>query len=94
MTHLSLHCKESAGQNTFSLKSEEVFVKENYILSTERVICLTQFYSDLKIELRLEFVFKGKGTRTQLTPLKGVHYQQAPKGSHRTEQILGVIDSH
>ena len=45
------------------------------MLSIERVICLTQFYSDLKIELKLEFVFKGKGTRTQLTPPKGVHYQ-------------------
>ena len=37
-------------------------------------------------------MFKGKGKRTHLTPPKVVHYQWAPKGSYRTEQILGMID--
>ena len=37
-------------------------------------------------------MFKGKSTRTNLIPPKGVHYQWAPKGSYQTEQILGVID--
>ena len=37
-------------------------------------------------------MFKAKGTRTHLTPPKGVHYQWSPKGSYRIEQILGVID--
>ena len=33
-----------------------------------------------------------KGTRTHLTLPKGVHYQWAPKGSYRIDQILGVVD--
>ena len=89
---MPLHRNESASQKTLSLKSEEVFVKENYMLSRERVTCFTQLCSDPKIELKPEFVFKGKGTRTHLTPPKGVHYQWAPKGSYRMEQILGMID--
>ena len=38
-------------------------------------------------------MFKGKGSRTPFTPPKGVHYQWAPKGSYRIEQILGMIDN-
>ena len=37
-------------------------------------------------------MFKGKGTRTHLTPRKGVHYQWTPKGSYRIEQILDMIN--
>ena len=38
-----LHSNESASasQKTLSLKSEEVLVKENYMLSRERVTCFT-----------------------------------------------------
>ena len=36
-------------------------------------------------------MFNGKGTRTHLTPPKGVHYQWARKGSYRIEQNLGVM---
>ena len=89
---MSLHRKESASQKTFSLKSEEVFVKENYMLARERVTCFTQLCTDPKIDLKLEFVFNGKGTRTHFTPLKGVHYQWAPKESYQIEQILSMID--
>ena len=79
---MPLHRNESASQETLSLKSKEVFVKE------------TTFgpKTDLKAELKPKFVFKGKGTRTHVTPPKGVHYQWAPKGSYRIEQILGMID--
>ena len=84
---MSLHRNESASQKTLSLKSEEVFVKENYILSREKVTCFTELCSDPKIELKPEFGFKGKGTRTHFTPPKGVHYQWAPQGSYRIEQI-------
>ena len=45
-----------------------------------------------KSKLKPEFVFSVKGTRTHLTLAKGVHYQWAPKGSYRIEQIVGVID--
>ena len=86
-----LHRKESASQRTLSLKSETVFVKENYMLSRERVTCFTQVCSDLQIKLLPEFVFKGRGTRTQLQPPPGVTYQWAPRGSYRIEQILSMI---
>ena len=88
---MSLHRNESAGQKTLSLKSEETFVKENYLLSRERVTCFTQLCSDPKVDLKPEFVFKGKGTRTHLTPPEGVNCQWAPKGSYRIEQILDMI---
>ena len=88
---MPLHRNESAGQKTLSLKSEETFVKENYMLSRERVTCFTQLCSDPKVDLKPEFVFKGKGTRTHLTPPEGVNYQSVPKGSYRIEQILDMI---
>ena len=60
---MPLYRKESASSKTLSLKSEEVFVKENYMLSRERGTCFIQFCSDPKAELKREFVFKGKVTR-------------------------------
>ena len=63
---MPLHHNASASQKTLSLKSEEVFVKENYMLSRERVTCFTQVINP-KIELKPGFVFKGKCTRTHLT---------------------------
>ena len=89
---MPLHRNKNVSQKTLSLKPEEVFLKENYMLSRERVTCFTQLCCDPKIELKLEFVFKGKRTRTHLTLPKGVHYQWAPKGSYRTELILGMIE--
>ena len=60
---MPLYRKESASSKTLSLKSEEVFVKENYMLSRERDTCFIQFCSDPKVDLKQEFVFKGKVTR-------------------------------
>ena len=59
---MALYRNESAGQKTLSLKSEEKIVKENYMLSRERVTCFTQLCSDPKIDLKPEFAFKGKDT--------------------------------
>ena len=70
---MPLHRNESAVQKTLSLKSEETFVKENYMLYRERVNCFTQLCSVRKVDLNPEFVFKGKGTRTPLTPPEGVN---------------------
>ena len=61
------------------------------MLSREGVTCFTQLCSDPKVDLKPEFVFKGKGTRRHLTPPEGVNYQWAPKGSYRIEQILNMI---
>ena len=88
---MPLHRNESAGQKTLSLKSEEIFAKENYMLSRERVTCSTQLCSDPKVDLKPEFVFKGKGTRTHLTPPESISYHWASKGSYRIEQILDMI---
>ena len=88
---MSLHRNESPGQKTLSLKSQETFAKENYMLSRERVTCFTQLCNDAKVDLKPEFVFKVKGTRTHITPPEGVNYQWAPKGSYRIEQILDII---
>ena len=57
------------------------------MFSTEKVTCFTQLCSDPKIKLKAEFVFKGKGTRTHLTPPKSVHYQWTPKGSYRIDKL-------
>lgn len=79
---IPLHQNESASQKTLSLKSETTFVKENYMLSKERVTCFTQLCSDPQVKLQSEFMFKGKGTQTHLQPPTGVNYQLALKGSY------------
>ena len=55
------------------------------MLSRERATCFTQLCSDPKVDLKPEFVFKGKVTRTHLTPRERVDYQWAPKVSNRIE---------
>ena len=51
---------ESAGCKTVALKDEEyTFVKENHMLSRERVTLFTQVSSQSTIKLKTEFVFKG-----------------------------------
>ena len=67
-------------QKKLSLKSETAFVKENYMLSRERVSCFTQLCSDPKVTLLPEFVFKGKVTKTNVVPPEDVNYQRALKG--------------
>ena len=67
------------GQKMPSLKSEEIFVKENCMLSRERVTCFTQLCSDPKVDLKPELVLKGKGTRTHLTPPEVSIINRPPK---------------
>ena len=55
---MPLQRNESTSPKTLSLKSETVFVKENYMLSTERVTCFTQLCSDPKVILPPEFCFQ------------------------------------
>ena len=50
--HMPLHRNESSSQKTLSLKSEETFVKENHMLSRERVSCFTQLCSDPNVNLK------------------------------------------
>ena len=90
---MPLHRNESAGQRTLSFKSESTYVKENYMLSRERITCFTQLCSDPQVEMLPEFVFKGKGTCTQLQAPEGVNFQWAPKGSYHLEQMLQMVNS-
>ena len=54
---MPLHRNESSGLKTFNMKNEDVYVKENYMLSRERITCFTQVSSDDTIRLQTEFVF-------------------------------------
>ena len=74
-----------------SFTGQNTFVKENYMLSRERVTAFTQLVSEEPYHLPSEFVFKGKGTRTKLDPPPGVHFQWAEKGSYRVENMLEII---
>ena len=51
----------------------------------------TQVANDSSIKLLPEFVFKGKGTRTKVNAPENMHYQWAPKGSYRLEEMLKTI---
>ena len=53
--HMPLHRNEGSSQKTLSLKSEETFVKENYMLSIERVTCFTQLSLKCQLETRICF---------------------------------------
>ena len=81
------HRKECADQKTMSFKNSETFVKENHHFSRERA----QIPSDGTLFMP-EYVFKGTGKRpTTLIPPAGIHYQWAPNGSYRLEQMIQTI---
>ena len=90
---MPLCLSETSGQKTMNLKNEDAFVKERYMLSRDRITLFTQVSSDDSIELPFEFVFKGKGTKTKLTPPPGknVYYQWSEKGSYWEQQMLETI---
>ena len=48
---IPFHRNENASQKTLSLKSETVFVKENYMFSRERVTCFNWLCSDSEVTL-------------------------------------------
>lgn len=48
-------------QKTMNMKNEDVFVKENYKKSRDRITVFTQISTEETIELPYEFVFKGVG---------------------------------
>ena len=89
---MPLHRNESSGLKTMNMKNQDTYVKENYMLSRERITCFTQFSSDDKLKLSPEFVFKGVGTRTKLNPPTGVFCQWAEKGSYKLEHMIKTIE--
>ena len=91
---MPLHRNESSTQKTMTLTGEQTYVKENYMLSRERITVYTQVSSDAADPMPLpEFVFKGKGTylQSKLNIPDNVHVQWAAKGSYRLETMLGTI---
>ena len=60
---MPLHRNESHHVKSMNFVNQNCFVKENYMLSRERVTCFTQVCSDPKIIIKPEFVFRGKGKR-------------------------------
>lgn len=90
---MPLHRNESAGQKTLTLRDCPTYVKENYMLSRERVTVYTQASGKKGLEIRPQFVFKGKGTFLQgrLNRPVGVTSHWSPKGSYRIETMKATI---
>ncbi|KAK7467855.1 hypothetical protein BaRGS_00036926, partial [Batillaria attramentaria] len=86
---MPLHRNESSGQKTLSMKDDTTYVKENYLLSRERVTVFTQVST--ATSPNPEFLFKGKGSRIKVNPPENVHTQFALKGSYRLENMLTTI---
>ena len=75
-----------------TFKGEETFVKENHMLSRERVTVFNQVSCDSKFYTP-EFVFKGKGTRTKINVEEDVKFQWSTSGSYRLDQLLKTISN-
>ena len=88
---MPMHCNGNASQETLAFKGLDTYGKENYMLSCERAIVFTQTSSSSSIDLKPEFVFKGKGTRTKLNPPSGIKFQWSESGSYRIDQLKQTI---
>ena len=90
---MPLHRNESSRQKTMNTKNEDVFVREDYMKSRDRISVLTLISTDQNMELPMEFVFKGVGTRTTITPPDGknVKYQWSDSGSYKEKHMLEAI---
>ena len=89
---MPLHRNESSAQKTLNFKGEETFVKENHMLSRERVTVFTRFNSESKF-ITPEFIFKGKGTRTKVNVADDIKFQWLPSASYRFEHTLKTISN-
>ena len=87
---MPLHRNECSQQKTLNFKGEETFVKENHILSRERVTFYTQVTSDSQF-VTPKIIFKGKGTCTKVNVANDIHFQCSPSGSYRLEHMLKTI---
>ena len=88
-----IHRNESSEQKTLTFKNQNVFVKENHMLSRERITCFTSVSSSEEVEILPEFVFKGVGTRTKINAPPNVYYQWSPSGSYRLEHLKKTISN-
>ena len=76
-----------------SFKGEDIFIKENYMLSRERVTVFTQISRNKNIKLNPEFIFKGKGIQTKVAALDSVKYHWSVSGFCRLDQMLKTISN-
>ena len=89
---MPLHRNESSTEKTMTLKNQPVYVKENHMLSRERVTVYTQLSTDSEEKKPTpEILFKGKGKRIKVNPPKGMNVQFAVKGSYRLENMLEMV---
>ena len=75
-----------------AFKVLDTYVKENYMLSRERVTVFTETL-DTSIHLKPEFVFKGKGTLTKLTLPTVIKLHWSNSGSYLIDQLKKTMMS-
>ena len=89
---MHLHRNEFSEQKTLTFKNQNTFVKENHILSRERITCFTTISCE-DIQILPEFVFKGVGTRTTVNAPANVSYQWSPSRSYRIQHLKKSIEN-
>ena len=81
-----------------SVTGQDIFVKENYMLSRERVTAFTQLTTENDISFKPEFIFKGKGKRVKLNPPEGARSMGAqrllPIGSYARDNFPSPKAQH
>ena len=90
---MPLHLKKCSNIKitNFSGQSPNTYVKENHILSRERItVMITVAFTEKKTP-NMKFVFKGKGTRTKLNPTPNVTVQWTLKGSYRLQHMQEFV---
>ena len=89
---MPLHRSEQTSRTTMNFTGVETYVKEDYMLSRERVTVYTQMSSQADAPAPApEFVFKGMGQRVKLNPPPGVHIQWSPSASYRLEHMKQTL---
>lgn len=76
---MALHCNESSTEKSMNVAVEESFVKENHILSRERVTASTQLSTEKGVPFKPEFIFQGKGKISSHSLLKASTPNQVRK---------------
>ena len=69
---MPLHRNGRSQQKTITFKGEDTFVRVNHNLSRERVTVFTQVSSASTINLKPEFVLRGKGCEQKLPSIMSI----------------------
>ena len=77
---------------SLNIKNTINYVKENYMLSRERMTVYTQYSSEPNMYFEPQFICKGKGKIAKVDPPEGVFAQWSDSGSYKEEQMLKTID--